>query len=115
MNYSEAKKVLDNQEAAKSVLAKYEKLATAHEAHGFNSRREFIKALQEIEEGERGKGRGRRGLSPATVDQIQKLKAAGKSNAEISRSTGVSPLTVGKYVKGQAGKAASPRAKGKKK
>jgi len=106
MNYSEAKKILDRQEAAKAVLVQYEKLASAHEKFGFNTRREFVRALQEIEEAERGgRGRGKRGLSPDVIDKIQKLKAEGKSNAEISRTTGVSPLTVAKYVKGEAGKA----------
>jgi hypothetical protein len=114
MNYTEAKQVLDRQKAAKAVLAQYEKLETAHEKHGFQTRREFIKALLEIDQADRGgkaRGkRGKRGLSPETVDEIHKLKAAGKTNAEISRTTGVSPLTVGKYVRAQAGKA-----KGKKK
>jgi hypothetical protein len=116
MNYSEAKKVLAQQDAAKAVLAKYEKLANAHEAHGFQSRREFIKALQEMDIGAKAKPRGKRGLSPETIDQIHKLKSEGKTNADIARTTGVSPLTVGKYVKAQAGgKAAPARARGKAK
>jgi DNA invertase Pin-like site-specific DNA recombinase len=106
MKYSEAKQVLERQDAAKAVLAKYEKLASSHEALGFRSRRELITALQEIEAAERGKGRVGRGLSPQVIDQIQKLKAEGKKNTEIARITGVSPLTVGKYVKAQGGKAA---------
>lgn len=121
MKFSEAKAVLEKQEAAKAALAQYEKLTTVHEAYGFSSRREFIKALQELDEGAGSKGRGR-GLSSATVNQIRDLKAAGKSNAEISRTLKVSPLTVGKYVKKQAGQApskpkaaAQPKARAKKK
>lgn len=108
MKYSEAKQVLEQQEKAQSVLAKYEKLAKAHEAYGFDSRRKFIKALQEMDQvgkgGIKGGGRGR-GLTPETIDQIRTMKEAGTSNAEISRTLGVSPLTVGKYVKQLAGKA----------
>jgi DNA-binding NarL/FixJ family response regulator len=116
MNYSEAKQVLESQEAAKAVLAKYEKLANAHEEHGFKNRRLFIKALEEIDQANRSKGRGKRGLAPETIDQIKNLKAEGKSNAEIARQTGVSPLTVGKYVKAVAGgKASASKPKGKAK
>jgi DNA-binding CsgD family transcriptional regulator len=111
MKYSEAKQVLEQQEKAKAVLEAYQKVASAHEQYGFQSRREFIKALQEIDQAAGGKGRakskgrGPRGLSPDVIDQIKSLKADGKTNAEIARTTGVSPLTVGKYVKGVAGKA----------
>lgn len=104
MKYSEAKQILDQQEKAQAIIEGYQKVASAHEQFGFKSRREFIKALQEIEQGERKKGgRGARGLSPDVIDQIKKLKDEGKSNAAISRMIGVSPLTVAKYVKGQAG------------
>lgn len=118
MNYSDAKRILEKQDAAKAVLAQYDKLANAHEGFGFQTRREFIKALQEIEQAGKkggpraGGGRGKRGLSPDTISQIQKLKGEGKSNAEISRTLGVSPLTVGKYVRAAAGKGtAKPAAK----
>ncbi|MEX2381690.1 MAG: helix-turn-helix domain-containing protein [Opitutales bacterium] len=133
MKYSEAKDVLEKQEAAKAVMAKFESLASAHKAHGFDSRGELIKALQEIDQAEKGKGgarkakakgapkakgkaRGPRSLTPETIDQIRKLKSEGTSNAQISRTMGVSPITVAKYVKAQAGKTASakPKAPAKK-
>lgn len=113
MNYSEAKQILDKQEKAKAVLEGYKKLETAHEQFGFKTRQAFVKALKEIDLASRKTGgRGKRGLSPDTIDQIHRMKADGKSNAEISRTLGVSPLTVGKYVKAVAGKskAAKPRA-----
>lgn len=115
MNYSEAKQILENQEKAKAVLQEYKKLETAHEQFGFKTRQAFVKALKEIDLASRKKGgRGKRGLSPETVDQIHKLKADGKSNAEISRTLGVSPLTVGKYVKAVAGKGKAPAARAAK-
>ena len=106
MNYSEAKNILEQQEAAKSVLAQYEKLSAAHEKYGFNTRREFIAALQELDGGRRGGKTGRRGrgLSDDTINQILSLKGQGKSNAEIARVVGVTPLTVGKYVNANKGK-----------
>lgn len=116
MKYSEAKRVLEQQDAANAVMVKYEKLVSAHKEHGFDSRAELIKALREIEKAEAGKGgskgkaRGPRGLSPDTIDQIQTLKSEGKTNAEIARTTGVSPLTVAKYVKARAGKGKTAKA-----
>lgn len=98
MNYSEAKRILDNQDAAKAVLAQYEKLTTAHEDYGFSSRREFISALQELDGG-RKTGRRGRGLSDDKINEILSLKAQGKTNADIARAVSVSPLTVGKYVR----------------
>jgi response regulator of citrate/malate metabolism len=99
MNYTEAKNVLSKQEAAKSVLLKYEKLENAHEDYGFGSRRLLLKALQDIEAGsKRSSGRGAR-VSQETIDQILKLKAEGKNNTAISRATGISQVTVGKYIK----------------
>lgn len=128
MNYSEAKQVLEQQEKAKAVLETYTKVANAHQQLGFNTRGELIKALQEIDLAEGGRARrakgtgkrkraakggrrGQRGLAPEMIAQIQKLKSEGKTNAAISRTTGVSSLTVAKYVKGQAGKTPAPAKK----
>ncbi len=109
MNYSQARQVLESQEAAQAVLRQYEKLSNAHEEYGFSSRREFLQALEELEANERPR-RGSRGLPPETVDRILRLKAEGKSNTAISRETKVSPLTVAKYVKAQKPAAASASA-----
>lgn len=109
MNYSEAKEVLAKQEAAKAALEQYKKLTDAHKRYGFKTRREFVRALQELDSGpgagRRRKSPGGRGLSDDAIKRIKSLKAEGRSNAEISRLTKVSPLTVAKYVKGgRAGK-----------
>jgi hypothetical protein len=98
MNYSEAKKILDSQDAAKAVLAQYEKLTSAHEDYGFSTRRAFIAALKELDGGQRTGRRGR-GLSDEKINEILSLKAQRKTNAEIARIVNVSPLTVGKYVR----------------
>jgi hypothetical protein len=131
MRYSEAKQVLEKAEKAKAVLESFQKVSGLHQQFGFKTRRDFIKALKEIDRAEGGnvrgagtrkakgrvksKGRGPRGLSPETVEQIKKLKSEGKSNAEISRTVGVSPLTVAKYVKGSAAKAEAAPAPAKAK
>jgi DNA-binding NarL/FixJ family response regulator len=100
MKYSEAKDILEKKEKAKAVLEEYNKIATAHEQFGFKNRRELINALQEIDQGDRKSGRrGPRGLAPEVITKIKKLKAAGKTNAAISRDVNVSALTVAKYVK----------------
>lgn len=112
MNYSEAKKVMNKQEAAKSVLLKYEKLQDAHETFGFSSRRLFVQALQDIEAGSKKKN-GRRGrVSQEKVDQILKLKTEGKNNAVISRATGISQVTVSKYIKANSSDNGTSTAKG---
>lgn len=99
MRYSEAKEILEKKEKAKAVLEEYNKIATAHELFGFKNRRELIDALQEIDQGERKKGRrGPRGLAPDVIAQIKNLNAGGKTNAAISRDLNVSALTVAKYV-----------------
>jgi DNA invertase Pin-like site-specific DNA recombinase len=100
MKYSEAKEILEKKEKAKAVLEEYNKIAAAHELFGFKNRRELIDALQEIDQGERKKGRrGPRGLASDVISQIKNLKAAGNTNAAISRNLRVSALTVAKYVK----------------
>ncbi len=108
MNYSEAKNILEQQEAAQAVLAQYEKLRDAHEEFGFSTRREFIAALQELDGGRKagktGTGRRGRGLSDDQINEILSLKSQGKTNAEIARTVGVTPLTVGKYVNANKGK-----------
>ena len=81
-------------------MKRYERLKGAHAEHGFEKRRELIRVLEDIEATDRRArgGNGKRGLSTQMVEQIHHLKAEGKSNAEISRQTGTSPITVAKYV-----------------
>jgi DNA-binding NarL/FixJ family response regulator len=102
LSYHEAKKILEQQQLAEEVMKRYERLKGAHAEHGFTQRRELIQVLEDIEAADRMKqgGNGQRGLSFQRIEEIRKLKAEGKSNAEISRQTGTSPITVAKYVGG---------------
>lgn len=98
MNYQEAQNILENQTAAKEVLERYEKLASAHVVYGFTTRGEFITALQELEN--RSTKRAR--LTPADRKAIEGAINEGQTAAAISRQFNISQPYV--YVLKRASK-----------
>jgi DNA-binding CsgD family transcriptional regulator len=90
MNYQEAQEVLQKEEAAKALLEKYKKLESAHEELGFRSRRELIRALEELD-GKRGGRSGKRArLTPQAREQLEAAIQSGKPASEIASQFGVS-------------------------
>jgi DNA invertase Pin-like site-specific DNA recombinase len=86
MNYQEAQKILENQDAAKAVIQQYKKLETVHEQFGFKNRRDFIQALQELDSGTSKRGR----LTPDDRKRVEAAIKEGRPASQIAREFGIS-------------------------
>lgn len=98
MNYQEAKNILESQTAAKEILDRYEKLASAHLQYGFTTRGEFITALQELENLSSKRGR----LTAEDRKAIGVAISEGKTAAAIAKQFNISQPYV--YVLKRASK-----------